>query len=119
LSWPAGARQRLGLPAGLAPAACRTRRLGRLLILSLRPPGPACQAPGWAQPTCLRLDLPVRLDADQRAVYALLVRGLNNTQIAARLQRKRRWVCYRVAEIKQCLQVSSRSAVRACKAVIL
>jgi DNA-binding NarL/FixJ family response regulator len=56
----------------------------------------------------LALNLPGRLTADQQAVLRLLARGLNNSQIAIRLERKRRWVCYRVAELKVLLGVQAR-----------
>ena len=50
-----------------------------------------------------------RLNPEQSAVYDLLRLGLTNGQIGARLSRRRRWVCYRVAEIKLALGVGSRA----------
>ena len=50
-----------------------------------------------------------KLNPEQRAVYDLLRLGLTDGQIGARLSRRRRWVCYRVAEIKQALGVGSRA----------
>jgi DNA-binding NarL/FixJ family response regulator len=49
------------------------------------------------------------LSQTQRQVYQLLRLGLNDDQIGARLRRGRRWVGYRVAEIKQALGAASRA----------
>lgn len=127
-----------GLPQGSAAAiSCRARRLGAFTILvSANPPGrvavtarkrgaralrrqaAAQKAAPPGSPARLSLNLPVRLSDDQQAVRRLLLRGLNNTQIAARLGRKRRWVCYRVAELKRLFGAHTRDEINRAAPVI-
>ncbi len=51
---------------------------------------------------------PAPLKADQQAVFDLILKGLTTDQISWKLQRSRRWVMYRVAEIKAHYHVKTR-----------
>ena len=52
---------------------------------------------------------PVRLSEVERQVLELMAEGLTTGQIALRLQKRRRWVLYRVAEIKRKFGVQTRA----------
>ena len=60
-------------------------------------------------PSEVKLTLPpAPLNPDQQAVLDLILKGLNTNQIGWKLQRSRRWVMYRVAEIKAGYHVKTR-----------